>query len=101
MRPQPRSSWPKVAGRNGYGRVVLLYGRSAAEQRDGPNEPASDCPRVGRRGLSDEEIARELGVSTRMVRLHFANIRARLGASSRIQAVAIALERGLIRLPRK
>ena len=48
-------------------------------------------------GLSDAEIAGRLEISPRTVGSHVANIRGRLGADSRTQAVALARERGLLR----
>lgn len=48
------------------------------------------------RGLKDREIARQTGISERTVRFHFANVRRRLGAANRAQAVAIATGRRLL-----
>lgn len=50
--------------------------------------------------LSGPEIARHLVVSLNTVRTHTKNIYAKLGASSRRQAVARAAELGLLRSPR-
>jgi DNA-binding NarL/FixJ family response regulator len=47
-------------------------------------------------GLSDKEVAQRAQISERTVRFHFANIRARLGAASRTQAVAMAVSRRLV-----
>jgi two-component system, NarL family, response regulator YdfI len=51
------------------------------------------------RGERSKEIARHLGISTRTVAAHLSNIYAKLGVDSRVSAVTVALERGL--LPRK
>jgi DNA-binding NarL/FixJ family response regulator len=48
------------------------------------------------RGLNAPQIAAELFVSPATVRTHVENAMARLGASTRIHAVSIALERGEI-----
>jgi DNA-binding NarL/FixJ family response regulator len=48
------------------------------------------------RGLPNKNIAWELGISEHAVKFHVASILNRLGASSRAQAVAIGIRRGLI-----
>src|SRR5215472_3736072 len=47
-------------------------------------------------GFSNPEIARHLKVSRNTIKFHVSSIIAKLGASSRTEAVAIALRRGLI-----
>jgi len=47
-------------------------------------------------GLSNIEIARDLGVSPHTARYHVSALLARLGATNRAEAVAIALKHGLI-----
>ncbi len=46
-------------------------------------------------GLSNRAIAERLGITERTVKFHVAEILARLGASNRAQAVAIAKARGI------
>jgi DNA-binding NarL/FixJ family response regulator len=48
------------------------------------------------RGYANKEIAAELGISERTVKFHVSEILARLDASNRAHAVAVARERGLI-----
>lgn len=43
------------------------------------------------RNLSDEQIAQRLGISTHTVNTHLRKAFARLGASSRLQAILLAL----------
>ena len=52
----------------------------------------------GRRSsrLSNEEIAKQLGISANTVKAHVASILATLGAGDRAEAVAIGIQRGLI-----
>jgi DNA-binding NarL/FixJ family response regulator len=47
------------------------------------------------RGLSNAAIAEELTVSVHTVRNHIANLSAKLGAHSKLEALAIAVSRGL------
>ena len=49
-------------------------------------------------GLSNKEIENELGISLPMVKLHVVNLREKLGAVDRTQAVVQALKRGIIHL---
>lgn len=48
------------------------------------------------RGLRNAFIARELGVTLNTVRSHVANVRVKLGVSSRMEAAVVALRLGLI-----
>jgi len=50
------------------------------------------------RGMSNKEIASELGISERTVQTHLVNIFKKLGASSRTQAVLYALREGWVTL---
>lgn len=47
-------------------------------------------------GKSNKEIARALGIGSQTVKTHIAHIFAKMGASDRTGAVAIALRRGLV-----
>ena len=57
-----------------------------------------DCLQFLARGLPDEEAARQLGISKRTVRYHVDHAKQKLGVSSRLHAVAAAVNRGLITL---
>jgi NarL family two-component system response regulator YdfI len=47
-------------------------------------------------GLANKEIAQRLSISEHTVKFHVASIRAKLGASSRTEAVSIGIRNGLI-----
>lgn len=47
-------------------------------------------------GLTNAQIARRLGVTPNTARIHVENVRQRLGATTRIEAVARGRELGLI-----
>jgi len=57
----------------------------------------SQCLEGLARGLDNAAISRELKISMPTVALHLINARKKLGAVTREQAVALAVERGLIR----
>jgi DNA-binding NarL/FixJ family response regulator len=48
------------------------------------------------RGESDKEIARDLSLSTETVRTHMVNILGKLNASSRLQALVLAIKYGVV-----
>jgi DNA-binding NarL/FixJ family response regulator len=50
------------------------------------------------RGLSNKEIAQELGTAGGTIKIHVQNILSKLRASDRTHAVTIALQRGIIQL---
>jgi DNA-binding NarL/FixJ family response regulator len=50
------------------------------------------------KGLRNREIAAAIGRSEETVKVHVRNLLAKLGAEDRTQAVALALERGIVRL---
>jgi DNA-binding CsgD family transcriptional regulator len=55
-----------------------------------------ECLVMAAHGLSGEDIAERLAISPRTVQNHFDSIRSKLGAINRLEAVAIAISRGLI-----
>ena len=48
------------------------------------------------RGLSNKEIASQLGLVVGTVKIHVANVFAKLGVSDRTQALVTAVKRGII-----
>jgi DNA-binding NarL/FixJ family response regulator len=83
---------PSVATR------VLGRMRAPAEEALSPRE--LEILGAVARGLSNRAIARQLYVSEATVKTHLLRIYAKLGVDDRTAAVTVALERGIIRLPR-
>jgi DNA-binding NarL/FixJ family response regulator len=54
--------------------------------------------RLVAQGLSNKEVAGELGISTHTVKYHLASLLAKLGVHSRTEAVSIGLRKGLVPL---
>jgi DNA-binding NarL/FixJ family response regulator len=50
------------------------------------------------RGLSNKEIAAELGTAAGTIKIHIQNILQKLGVADRTEAVTVAVKRGIIRL---
>jgi NarL family two-component system response regulator YdfI len=50
------------------------------------------------KGYRNREIAFDMGIAERTVKAHLTNIYNKLGVNTRTEAVAVALERGLIHL---
>ena len=49
-------------------------------------------------GFSDRRIGEELGISAHTAKFHVQSLRAKLGASSRTEAVVLAMKAGIVRL---
>jgi DNA-binding NarL/FixJ family response regulator len=72
--------------------------QSTRPQRNSNTIPLSEAEleilRLAARWMTDQEIAHELTYSAHVVQAHLANIYARLGVSSRTEAVLYALKKG-------
>lgn len=64
--------------------------------RDALTERQAEVLRLLTQGRPNKSIARELGVTADTVKSHVKHIMERLGVSSRVQAVTLALQRGLV-----
>ncbi|MER3486687.1 MAG: DNA-binding response regulator, partial [Chloroflexota bacterium] len=76
-----------------------------SQGRAGPEIPIAGEPLTARErqvlelvaaGLPNKTIARQLGISEHTVKFHVGSVLAKLGASSRTEAVMIATRRGLL-----
>jgi pimeloyl-ACP methyl ester carboxylesterase/DNA-binding CsgD family transcriptional regulator len=70
--------------------------RQAGSPRHELSERELDVLRLVAHGLSDQEIARRLGISAHTAHRHVSNIRGKLGVSSRAAAAAHAATAGLL-----
>ncbi|MFJ9782872.1 alpha/beta fold hydrolase [Amycolatopsis sp. NPDC101161] len=79
-------------------REFLGAGRAASRTgaAGGLSERELDVLRLVAQGLSDQEIARRLGISAHTAHRHVSNIRGKLGVSSRAAAAAHAATAGLL-----
>ncbi|MDP3875942.1 MAG: helix-turn-helix transcriptional regulator [Methylobacter sp.] len=76
-------------------RLLNLYPNKAKRNLT-PREKA--CVRLVAQGMSDAVIAKQLFINLRTVRFHLANAREKLGAMTRSQLIARALETNAIGL---
>lgn len=84
------------------GLLAQLLPRLSGRQR-GPNPDLTGRERevlaLVARGLTNQQIADELVLSRDTIRNHVASILSKLGVHSKLQAVAVGVRRGLVRLP--
>jgi LuxR family transcriptional activator of conjugal transfer of Ti plasmids len=57
----------------------------------------SECLTLAAHGMTTDDIARKLSITVRTVHFHFDVIRSKLSAANRQQAIALAVQTGLIR----
>lgn len=92
----PDGAWVTAHGTDlGEGRVAIALGRATAAELLGARVAGAgltprevEVTRLLCRGLSDREMARELGVSAHTVHDHVRAVRAKLGVRSRSEVVA-------------
>lgn len=79
---------PRIAAR--------LLTEAHSPQRFTLSERERGVLRLVAAGLPNKQIARQLGISERTVKFHVTSVLNKLGADNRAQAVALALERGML-----
>ena len=84
---------PAVAAR-------LLERMAEGERGDELSERELEVLRLLVAGASNKSIAAQLGLSENTIKTHISRIFAKLGVQSRAEAVAVALQRGLVPLKR-
>ncbi len=90
-----RETWHGAPGvPPGFDRAPLIAGRHHRLARLTGRE--SEILQMLGRGSSTAQIARSMGVSSATVRSHMQNLLRKLGVHSRLQAVSVALEQGLL-----
>jgi two-component system nitrate/nitrite response regulator NarL len=93
-----------AAAAQGFTVVPSALLGSPARERELEASPESLTPREGEvldllaQGLTNRQIAERLGISEHTAKFHVASIAAKLGASSRTEAVSLGVRRGLITL---
>ena len=107
LKDTPREELFRAVRAAARGEVVLapavaarLLGRMRAPQVDAPSERELEVLGLVARGLTNRAIAGALFISEATVKTHLVHVFAKLGVDDRTAAVTVALERGLIRLPR-
>lgn len=92
----------EVATRLGAAPLLRELDELAAAPASSPNSPDALTPReqevieLVARGLSNGQVGAQLFISTKTASVHVSRILAKLGASSRTEAAAIARDRGLV-----
>jgi DNA-binding NarL/FixJ family response regulator len=83
---------PKAAAR-------LMREVRAPESPETLTQREIDVLRLMAKGLSNKEIARDLGIGEKTVKTHVSNILSKLGVLSRTQAALYAIQIGLVSVP--
>lgn len=84
-----------VQGKTALGMTVSTR---LLEQKDGLSERETAVLSLAAQGDTSKEIGKKLHISEATVKTHLKNIYAKLGVADRAAAVALALERNIIRL---
>lgn len=87
----------KIQAKWNRGVVAVLRMPSFTSQMSCPlSQREAQCLEGLARGLSNSDIAKHLNISVATVALHLGNARRKLGAKTREQAVALAVEQGFV-----
>ena len=88
----------EVANGSDYFPDSIVRKLKRRENQEELSEPEMSVLKLLGHGLSNKEIEDQLGISMAMVKFHIVNLRGKLGATDRTQAVIIASRRGLLKL---
>ncbi|MBV9326179.1 MAG: response regulator transcription factor [Chloroflexi bacterium] len=90
-----------AAGETVFSAAIARGVTRRALGESGPETPLTPRERdvlfAAARGLGNKQIAAELGMSARTVQTHLTSVFAKLGVSSRTEAVLLAVKRGWVR----
>ena len=78
--------------------VSTAAGATATRPGSALSSRELDVLRLVARGLSNKEIAAELGITTHTVKFHLAAVLDKLGVHSRTEAVSLGMKKGLVPL---
>ena len=91
---------PRYRGLPSATRVRVSWGTRMAEHRISTLGAIERLVlRLSAPGLVTDEVADQLGITTHEVRRYLISAMAALGARSKLEAIVLGLEHGLIRLP--
>ncbi|MFD7323378.1 response regulator [Streptomyces sp. NPDC059875] len=96
---QPQGRSPSEGGPSGVARDGWRSPQSGESQPDGLTERETEVLTLVADGLSNQEIAGRLGISTATVKTHINNLFAKTGVRDRAQAVRYAYQHGLVAPP--
>ena len=78
-------------------RAVIEAGASPRAAGAPLSKREQECLTLAAHGLTSDDIAFKLDIRARTVQFHFDSIRSKLGASNRQEAVALAVQSGIVR----
>ena len=78
-------------------KMVIARGLPPQSQGAPLSPQEKKCLMFAAHGFTSRHIAQELGISERMVELHFSHLRSKLGVANRQEAVAKGIAEGIIR----
>jgi LuxR family quorum-sensing system transcriptional regulator CciR len=89
--PENALLWAQMIGMFAFEGARLLHRRSSGQPRLGVSERQRQCIALAGRGLTDQSIARTLGIGVQSVMEHMREARARLGVGTRTELVVSLL----------
>jgi LuxR family transcriptional regulator len=78
-------------------RSVIAIGKAPRAAGAPLSKRERECLGLAAHGLTTDDIALKLTISARTVQFHFDSIRSKLGAANRQEAIALAVQTGIVR----